>query len=108
MQFTPQYHRGHFGGGGGLGGHKFKFGKATKRMDRLTPNSVQVCGFIWEWTSRLKQFAPRYPTAAFEAGGGGGLGCQQFKSLGKVAKRLDRLGINIANIIQVNLGMDKC
>ena len=38
------------GGGGGLGGHKCKSGKAPKRMDRLAPNSVHVCGFIWEWT----------------------------------------------------------
>ena len=36
--------------GGGLRGHKFKSGKAAKRMDRLAPNSVHVCGFIWEWT----------------------------------------------------------
>ena len=34
----------------GLGGHKFKSGKGAKRMDRLAPNSVHVCGFIWEWT----------------------------------------------------------
>ena len=36
--------------GGGLGGHKFKSGKAAERMDRLAPNSVHFCGFIWEWT----------------------------------------------------------
>ena len=35
---------------GDLGGHKFKSGKAAKRIDRLAPNSVHVCGFIWEWT----------------------------------------------------------
>ena len=51
---------------------------------------------------RLKQFAPRYPMAAF----GGGFGGQQFKSLGNVVKRLDRLGIRFAHIMQVNLGMD--
>ena len=35
------------------------------------------------------------------------LGGQQFKSLGNVVKRLDRLGINFAHdIMQVNLGMD--
>ena len=32
------------------GGHKFKSGKAAKRLDRLAPNLVHVCGFIWEWT----------------------------------------------------------
>ena len=37
--------------GGFLGGHTFKSGKAAKRMDRLAPNSVHVCGFIWECTS---------------------------------------------------------
>ena len=39
-------------------------------------------------------------------GGGGGLGGQQFKRLGDVVKRLDRLGINFAHIMQMNLGMD--
>ena len=53
----------------------------------------------------LKQFAPRYPTAAL-GGGGGGLGGQQFKSLGNVVKWLDRLGIHFAHIMQMNLGMD--
>ena len=38
---------GHFGGG--LGGHKFKSGKAAKRMDRLTPNSVHVCGILGDF-----------------------------------------------------------
>ena len=41
-----------------------------------------------------------------EFGGGGGLGGQQFKNLGNVVKRLDRSGINVAHIMQVNLGMD--
>ena len=34
---------------GGLRGHKFKSGKAAKQMERLAPNSVHVCQFIWEW-----------------------------------------------------------
>ena len=50
----------------------------------------------------LKQFAPRYPTAAFWEV----LGGQQFKSHGNVFKRLDRLGMNVAHIMQVNLGRD--
>ena len=33
---------------GGFRGHKLS-GKAAKRMDRLAPNSVHACGFIWEW-----------------------------------------------------------
>ena len=50
---------------------------------------------------RLKRFAPRYPTAAFW----GVLGGQQFESLRNVVKWLDRLGINVAHIMQVNLGL---
>ena len=45
----PSIPQGAFGGGG-LGGHKFKSGKAAKRLDRLTPTLVHVSGFIWEWT----------------------------------------------------------
>ena len=44
----PSIPQGYFGGG--FRGHKFKSGKAAKRMARLAPNSVHVCGFIWEWT----------------------------------------------------------
>ena len=51
---------------------------------------------------RLKQFTPRYPTAAVW----GVLGGQQFKRLGNVVKRLDRLGIHFAHTMQVNLGME--
>ena len=36
---------------GVLGGHKMqKSGKSTKRLDRLAPNLVNICRFIWEWT----------------------------------------------------------
>ena len=47
---SPFNTTGGISGGGGLGGHTFKSGRAAKRMDRLAPNSVHVCGFIWEWT----------------------------------------------------------
>ena len=67
-----------------------KSGEAVKRLDRLAPILVHVCGFIWEWTVKDK-FAPRYPHGSI--GGGGGLGGQQLKRLGNVVKRLDRLGI---------------
>ena len=26
------------------------FGEAVKRLDRLAPNLVQICRFVWEWT----------------------------------------------------------
>ena len=36
---------------GVLGGHKMqKSGKSTKWLDRLSPNLVHICGFIWEWS----------------------------------------------------------
>ena len=53
---------------GVLGGLKFKSGKAAKRMDRLAPNSVHVCGFIWEWT-QAKNNSP-HDTPWWHFGGG--------------------------------------
>ena len=49
-----------------------KSGKSTKQLDRLAPNLVHVCGFIWE-------LAPRMPGGIFF--GWGGFRGQQFKSL---------------------------
>ena len=48
---SPSIHQGAFGGG--FRGKKFKSlenFQSTKRLDRLTPNLVHVCRFIWEWT----------------------------------------------------------
>ena len=37
---------------GGLRGSNIqKSGESVKRLDRLAPTLVHVCGFIWEWTS---------------------------------------------------------
>ena len=46
---SPSIHQGALGGGG-FRGQKFKSGKSTKRLDRLAPNLVHVCRFIWELT----------------------------------------------------------
>ena len=90
------------GGGGLLGVHKFKsLGKLSKvRADLHT---------IW-YTSvdssgnghTLNQFAPRYTRATFWVV----LWDQQFKRLGNLVKRQDRLGISFAHIMQMNLVMD--
>ena len=82
--------------------HKCKSGKAAKRLDRLITNLVHVCGFIWEQAKKtnLLHYTPGWHL------GGGVLGGQQFKRLGNVVKRLDRLEINCAHIMQINLGMD--
>ena len=53
---------------------------------------------------RLKTIRPTIPQGGI--GGGVGLGGQQFKILENVVKLLDRLGINFAHIMQVNLGID--
>ena len=53
---------------------------------------------------RLKTICPTIPHDGIW--GGGVLGGQHFKSLGNMVKRLDRLGVNFAHIMQVNLGMD--
>ena len=91
------------GGGGGVGGHKFKrVGKLSKGwtdLHQIWYTSVDSSGN----GHRLKQFAPRYPRAAF----GVVLWDQQFKRLGNLVKRLDRLGINFAHVMQMNLVMDK-
>ena len=69
---------------GVLGGQTFKSGKAVKHLDRLAPTLVHVCGFIWEWASRLNTSHPSIPQGACR-GGGGGLGGHTFKSIGKLS-----------------------
>ena len=39
----PQGHFGFF-----IGSQIQMFGEAVKRLDRLAPNLVQICGFVWE------------------------------------------------------------
>ena len=36
--------------GGFRGSQIPKYWEAVKRLDRLAPNLVHVCGFVWEWT----------------------------------------------------------
>ena len=56
-----------------------KSGETTKRMDRLAPNLVHICGLIWESTYVGKHFAPRDPRWAFGICWG-----QKYKSLGNL------------------------
>ena len=98
----PSIPQGACRGGGGLGGHKFKslwkLSKGWTDWHQIWYTSVDSSGN----GLRLKQFAPRYLRAAFWVV----LWDQQFKRLGNVVKRLDRLGINFAHIMQMNLVMD--
>ena len=46
---------------GGLGVTNSKVLESCHRLDRLAPNSVHVCGFIWKWMwihHRLKTIRP--------------------------------------------------
>ena len=132
-----------------------KSGEAVKRLNRLAPNLVHVCGFVWELTyakynsslntegafpgggfrrSKFKSLRKLsngwadwhqlWYTSVDSSGNGhrlntirptiphggilGFLGGQQFKRLGNVVKRLDRLRIHFTHIMQMNLGMDTC
>ncbi len=56
---------------GGVRGSKIqKSGKSTKRLDRLAPNLVHVCGFISEWTQAKNNQSLDTPGGI---GGGGGV-----------------------------------
>ena len=45
-QIAPRDTRGHLGGF--RGSNNQRSGKAVKRLDRLAPTLVNICGFIWE------------------------------------------------------------
>ena len=78
---------------GVLWGNKFKSGKTAKTAGPIgTKFGTRLWIHLgWTYATTIR---PRYPRAAF---GGGGLGGQQFKILGNVVKRLDRLGIHCAH-----------
>ena len=84
---------------GGLGGHKFKsLGKLSKGWTdwhQIWYTSVDSSGN----GHSLKTIRPRAALWVV-------LWDQQFKRLGNVVKRLDRMGINFAHIMHMNLVMD--
>ena len=47
-------------GGGGEESDIQQFGKASRRLNRLTQNLAHMCGVIWEWTL-AKQTRPSIP-----------------------------------------------
>ena len=75
-----------------------KLSNCSTDWHQLRYTSVDSSG---NW-HRLKTIRPTIPHGGIL----GVLGGEQFKSLGNMVKRLDRLGINFAHIMQVNLGMD--
>ena len=87
MQFAPQYHRGH--SWGFRGSQIQKSVEAVKRMDRLAPNLVHICGFVWESTQAKYNSPLNTP---------GGFGGSQIQKSGKAVKQLDRLASNLVNV----------
>ena len=65
--------------GGGYWSNIKKSREAGKRLDRLAPTLVHVCGFIWERTQD-KSKSPLNTQGAF-----GGVGGNQLKRLGKLS-----------------------
>ncbi len=71
-----------------------KSGKSTKRLDRLAPNLIHVCGFIWEWT-QAKNNQPLDTPGGHLGGGVQGSNIQKY---GKSTKLLDRLAPNLVHV----------
>ena len=66
--------------------------EAVKRLDRLAPNLVHVCGFVWEWTSRLNTIRPS------TLGGGGGVRGSHIQKSDEHVKGLVRLASNLVHM----------
>ena len=79
--------------GGFRGSQIQKSEEAVKQLDRLTPNLVNVCGFVREWTY-AKYILP------FNIPGGilGGLRESQIQKYVEAVKWMDRLAPNLAHM----------
>ena len=82
--------------GGVLGGFRCstnqKSGEAVKRLDRLEPHLVHVCGFVWEWTEA------EYNSPLNTTGTWGGVKGSQIQKSGEAVKRLDRLALTLVHL----------
>ena len=88
----------HKGASGGFRGSNIqKSGEAVKRLGRLAPTLVHVCGFIWEWAF-AKYKAPLNTPGGMSGGWVGGLGVTNSKVLGGSCHRLDRLAPNLVHV----------
>ena len=79
-----------------------KSGEAVKRLDRLSPALVHVCGFIWEWT--LAKYKSPHNTPG---GIVGFLGGHKFKCLEwGICETARPIGTKFGTCLQIRLGMD--
>ena len=97
-QIAPRDKRGHFGGGGGLGGQQFKSLGKLSDWHQLWFTSADSSGY----GHRLNTSRHSIPQGHL----GGGVGCHKFKSLGKLSNGwTDWHQIWHAHL-QIYLGMD--
>ena len=89
--------------GGGVRGSKIqKSCEAVKRLDRLAPNLVHVCRFIWDGHS-LKTIRPTIP----QGGILGGFMGSTIQNTGKCGQTAGPFGNKFCTCkMQMTLGMD--
>ena len=79
-----------------------KSGKSTKRLDRLAPNLVNICRFIWEWTYAKNN----YPLDT-QGEIVGGLGGNKMQKSGKqIYQTAGPIGTKFGTRLRIHLGMD--
>ena len=69
-----------------------KSGEDVTRLDRLAPNLVHMCIFIWEWIY-AKQIAPRDTRGHLE-----GFRGSNIKKSREAVKRLERLAPHLVHV----------
>ena len=74
--------------------------KSTKRLDRLAPNVVHVCGFISEWTKAENNLPLDTPGGIW-----GGLGVKNSK-VWKIYQTVGPIGTKFGTRLQIHMGMD--
>ena len=80
------------GGALGRGGQESniqKYGEAVKRLDRLAPTFVHVCGFVLKWTW-AKYNSPHSAPRGFRG--------SQIQKSWEAVKQLDRLAPNLVHV----------
>ena len=86
--------------GGGQESDIQQFGKASRRLNQLTPNVAHMCGLIWEWT-HAKQIRPSIPI-------GGILGVSWGRQIHYVkgGQTVGPIGTTFVIRMGIGLGMD--
>ncbi len=77
------------------------FGEAIKRLDRLAPTLVHVCGFIWEWTQAKSKSPLNTPGGIW----GGREGVTDSKVWGS-CQTAASIGTKFGTCQRIRLGMD--